>query len=146
MLLNRLLHSRLARAAAAAAFGLAVALTTSSVRAQDYYRDSRGNNYRSQTYREQYQGYNEPWVPAPYFESNPYFAGGSNNGNGMGYGWAYAHHPNNYTYWGYYDQGAPPFMTGNVWQYPYYGNYHYGAYPQWGTGYGSPDLEGWGWR
>jgi hypothetical protein len=110
---------------AALALGLLTsAFGSSMARAQDY-------NYGYPDYVPNYYNY-------PYYNYGPLY----NNENGMGYGWAYIHHPENYTYWGYFNQGAPPFMTGNVWGWPYYGNYHYGSFPQWGTSYGGPYYSG----
>jgi hypothetical protein len=111
---------RLSLAATAIALGLLTsAFGPSMARAQDYYYP-------------EYQDYVPNYYP--YYNYGPLY----NNGNGMGYGWAYIHHPENYTYWGYRDQGAPPFMTGNALGWPYYGNYHYGSFPQWGASYGGP--------
>ncbi len=65
--------------------------------------------------------------------------------NGYGYNANnYSYTPYNYGGYGYQTPAAPYAAGGYAYQqpYPYYGNYYYGASPQYGYTYGGPILYG----
>jgi len=67
-----------------------------------------------------------------------YYSGYGYNGNN------YSYAPSNYGGYGYQTPAAPYVVGGYGYQqpYPYYGNYYYGASPQYGYTYGGPILYG----